>query len=66
VRLRTTAAKRFKPVDTATALIWTVLQRAESTLRRLNAPALLPAVYAGVKYVEGLQQIAVHHQEIAA
>jgi putative transposase len=31
VRLRTTAAKRFKKVEHATALIWKILQVAEST-----------------------------------
>jgi transposase-like protein len=66
VRLRTTAAKRFKKVDTATAMIWKILQVAETTFRRLNAPELLPAVYAGVKYVDGIKQIVVNHQEIAA
>jgi transposase-like protein len=55
VRLRTTAAKRFKKVDAATAMIWKVLQVAESTFRRLNAPELLPAVYAGTRYVDGLK-----------
>jgi putative transposase len=44
VRRRTTAAKRFKKVDSATAMIWNVLQVAETTFRRLNAPELLPAV----------------------
>jgi putative transposase len=38
VRRRTTAAKRFKKVDAATALIWKPLQVAEPTFRRLNAP----------------------------
>jgi putative transposase len=38
VRLRTTAAKRFKKVDCATALIWKLLQVAEGTFRRLKAP----------------------------
>ena len=66
VRLRTTAAKRFKRVDSATAMIWKVLQVAETTFRRLNASELLPAVYAGVKYVDGIKQIAVNHQEVAA
>jgi putative transposase len=66
VRLRTTAAKRFKKVDSATAIIWKVLQIAETTFRRLNAPELLPAVYAGVPYVDGLKQIAANHQEVAA
>jgi putative transposase len=65
-RLRTSAAKRFKKVDSATALIWKMLQVAEGTFRRLNAPALLPAVYAGMKDVDGIKQIAVNHQEVAA
>jgi putative transposase len=66
VRLRTTAAKRFKKVDSATAMIWKVLQLTEKTSRRLNAPELLPAVYAGVTYVDGIKQRAVNHQEVAA
>jgi putative transposase len=66
VRLRTTAAKRLKQVDSATAMIWKVLQVAETTFRRLNAPELLPAVYAGAKYVDGIKQVAVNHQEVAA
>ena len=55
VRLRTTAAKRYKRVESATALIWKLLQVAEQTFRRLNAPELLPAVYAGAQYVYGVQ-----------
>jgi putative transposase len=66
VRLRTTAAKRFKKVDAATAMIWKVLRIAEQTFRRLNAPELLPAVYAGATYVDGMKQIAVNRPEVAA
>ena len=66
VRLRTTAAKRFKKVDSATALIWKMLQVAEQTFRRLNAPELLPAVYTGAKYVDGIKQNVSNHQEVAA
>jgi hypothetical protein len=47
-------------------MIWKLLQVAERTFRRLNAPELLPAGYAGVKYVDGIKQIAVNHQEVAA
>jgi putative transposase len=65
-RLRTSAAKRFKKVDSATAIIWKLLQVAERNFRRLNAPELLPAVYAGAKYVDGIKQITVSHQEVAA
>src|SRR5919201_585265 len=57
VRLRTTAAKRFKRVENACALIWKLLCVAEKTFRRLNAPELLKDVAAGMKYVNG---IAVH------
>src|SRR5262245_52208602 len=66
VWLRTTAAKRFKKVDSATAMPWKVLQVAESTFRRLNAPELLPAVYAGARYVDGIKHTVVRQPEEAA
>ena len=66
VRLRTPAAKRFKRVDSATASIWKLLQLADTTCRRLKAPELLPAVYAGAQYVEGIKQIVVNNPEVAA
>jgi putative transposase len=65
-RLRTGAAKRFKKVDSATAIIWKLLRVAEPTFRRLNAPELRPAVYAGAKYVNGIKQSVTNHQEVAA
>jgi transposase-like protein len=63
VRLRTSAAKRFKRVENACALIWKLLCVAEKTFRRLNAPELLKDVAAGTKYVNG---VAVHSKRIAA
>lgn len=66
VRLRTTAAKRFKKVENATALIWKILQVAESTFRRLKGAELLPAVYAGAQYVDGVQRRTNASQKIAA
>lgn len=66
VRLRTTAGKRYKRVEAATALIWKVLQVAEQTFRRLNAPQLLPAVYADAQYVDGVQKHRPARQEVAA
>ena len=66
VRLRTTAGKRYKHVESATALIWKVLQVAEQTFRRLNASELLPAVYADTPYVDGAQKDHVIPQEVAA
>ena len=65
VRLRTTAAKRFKKVENATALIWKMLQVAESTFRRLKGAELLPAVYAGAQYVDGVPKMRTQ-QKIAA
>jgi len=53
VRLRTSAAKRFKKVEHATAIIWRLLLVAESRFRKLNAPALCRAVFLGVRYVDG-------------
>ena len=47
LRRSTTAAKRFKKVDGATALIWKLLMVAERRFRKLNAPHLLPGVLRG-------------------
>ena len=66
VRLRTTAAKRFKKVENATALIWKILQVAESTFRRLKGAELLLSVYAGTQYVDGLQQTSQTPQRLVA
>ena len=53
VRLRTGAAKRFKKVENATAVIWKTLRVAEQRFRRLDAPELLSDVAEGVVYVDG-------------
>jgi putative transposase len=66
VRLRTTAAKRFKKVENATALIWKILQVAESTFRKLKGAELLPAVYAGVHYSDGMRRRGSAPQKLAA
>jgi hypothetical protein len=50
----TTAAKRYKRVDHATALIWKLLLVAEKTFRRLSAAHLLAAGAAGAKYADGI------------
>jgi transposase-like protein len=65
VRLRTTAAKRFQRVDSATALIWKLLTVAERRFRRLNAPHLLADVYEGRKFRDG-QPVLPHQREAAA
>lgn len=52
-RLRTDAAKRFKKVENATAMLWKLLLVAEKRFRALNSPHLLLDVYAGKQYVNG-------------
>jgi putative transposase len=54
VRLRTSAAKRYKKVANATAVIWKTLLVAERTFRPLTAPELVPEVARGTTYVNGL------------
>ena len=66
VRLRTTAAKRFKKVENATALIRKILRVAESTFRRLKGAELLPDVYAGVQYYDGVKRRVSAQQKLAA
>jgi putative transposase len=53
VRLRTTAAKRYKKVANATAVIWKTLQIAECHFRNLTAPDRLAEVADGATYVNG-------------
>ena len=56
VRLRTEAAKRYKKVPNATAVIWKVLRVAEKRFRKLNAPHLMKDVYQGVRLVDGVRE----------
>jgi hypothetical protein len=53
-------------VENATALIWKILQVAESAFRRLTGAELLPAVYAGAQYKDGVQRSMSRQQKIAA
>ena len=53
VRLRTDAAKRYKKVANAEALIWKIMI-AEKKFRRLDTPHLLGEVYKGKKFVNGV------------
>jgi transposase-like protein len=62
VRLRTAAAKRFKKVENATAVIWKTLLIAEQSFRRLDAPDLLPEVAEGVVYVNGERVKRTHNE----
>ncbi len=66
VRLRTAAAKRFKKVENATAVIWKTLLIAEKTFRRLDAPELLADVASGVVYVNGVRAVNRRDDKVAA
>jgi putative transposase len=54
LRLRTDAAKRFKKVENATAIIWKMMLVAEKRFRRLDAPELLKDVYLGAEFTDGV------------
>lgn len=54
VRLRTTAAKRYKKVAHATAIIWRLLCVAERRFRKLNAPEQCKDVFHGTRYADGI------------
>jgi transposase-like protein len=66
VRLRTSAAKRFKKVERATAIIWRLLRVAEKRFRKLNAPEQCRDVYRGVRYADVLEVPAVSSTQKAA
>lgn len=55
VRLRTDAARRYKQVANAQALIWKILMIAEKKFRRLNAPHLLEQVHNGKRFEDGIE-----------
>jgi len=66
VRLRTTAAKRYKRVENASAMIWKLLLAAEQTFRKVNAPELMAKVAAGATYVNGIRRWPQATQDQAA
>jgi putative transposase len=53
VRLRTSAAKRFRRVERATAMIWKVLCVGERAFKRLNAPRRCWEVYHDRRFRDG-------------
>ncbi|MGH9749379.1 MAG: transposase, partial [Candidatus Polarisedimenticolia bacterium] len=55
LRLRTDAARRFKKIEIALAVIWKMMLVAERRFRRLRAPELMKDVHQGVKYVNGVR-----------
>jgi putative transposase len=54
VRLRTSAAKRFKTVANATALIWKLLLVVEQHFRKLNRPELCEDIFNGTVCRDGV------------
>lgn len=56
VRIRTDASRRYKRVESATAIIWKMLTVAEKTWRRLNAPELLPLVASRSTFTDGVRK----------
>jgi hypothetical protein len=65
LRLRTDAAKRYKKVDDATAVIWKMLLLAEQRFRRLDSPKRLKEVFLGVQFRDGIE-VKVEDQVAAA
>ena len=66
VRLRTSAAKRFRVVENATALIWKTLLVVEQHFRKLNAPHLCTAVHEGASYRDGIRVLTPTREQRAA
>ena len=63
LRLRTDAAKRYKKVENATAVIWKMLLVAEQRFRRLDAPERMKQVFLGVQFQDGVE---VKREEVLA
>ena len=63
LRLRTDAAKRYKKVENATAVIWKMLLVAEQRFRRLDAPEKMKQVFLGFQFQDGIE---VKREEVLA
>jgi transposase-like protein len=66
LRLRTDAAKRYKKVDNATAVIWKMLMLAEQRFRRLDAPEKLMQVYLEFGFRERDKETITKQEEVLA
>lgn len=66
LRLRTDAAKRYKKVENATAVIFKMLMLAERRFRRLNAPDQMRQVFLGVQFKDGIEVKQEGAQRVAA
>ena len=66
LRLRTDAAKRYKKVENATAVIWKMLLLAEQRFHRLDAPEKLMQVYLEFSAREGNDGAEIKREEVLA
>jgi len=66
LRLRTDAAKRYKKVENAAAVIWKMLILAERRFRRLDAPEKLMQVYLGFNSEEPKEETEIKREEVLA
>jgi len=66
VRLRTAAAKGFRKVENAAAVIWKTLLIVGKAFRRLDAPELLADVASGVVYINGVRAVNRGEKKAAA
>ena len=66
LRLRTNAAKRYKKVENATAVIWKMLLLAEQRFHRLDAPEKLMQVYLGFGFQERNEETETKQEEVLA
>jgi len=66
LRLRTDAAKRYKKVENATAVIWKMLMLAEQRFHRLDAPEKLMQVYLGFGFQERNEETGTKQEEVLA
>ena len=66
LRLRTDAAKRFRKVNNATAVIWKMLMLAEQRFRRLDAAEKLIQVYLRFSFGRRLEDKEIKRAEVLA
>ena len=66
LRLRTNAAKRYKKVENATAVIWKMLLLAEQRFHRLDVPEKLMQVYLGFGFQERNEETEAKQEEVLA
>lgn len=65
LRLRTDAAKRYKKVENATAVLWKMMMVVQNNFRKLKSADLLPYVYQGEQYEDGIKRSS-NLSEVAA